>query len=191
MIEAMANGKLRAMLERIERNNAAVAAGERGEFGRHIEVKMLEAEVPLHYLMNFTQDPHRLQRSSSASTRARQWCDSQGIPYTPVDRKPWSSGTSVRFTEEMAGFIRVGASDPAPVRRHQDGDVPCKFHLTIDTGDLDAFIAQPQHTATAVGWVESAVFGGRRSVERGRFNLFVDQDDPTDKRHALRALVHG
>jgi cholesterol oxidase len=30
--------------------------------------------------------------------------------------------------------------------------------------------------------VESAVFGGRRPVERGRFNLLVDQDDPTDKR---------
>jgi hypothetical protein len=28
---------------------------------------------------------------------------------------------------------------------------------------------------------QSAVFGGR-PVERGLFNLFVDQDDPTDKR---------
>jgi len=177
----MANGKLRTTLKRIERNNAAVAAGEQSEYGRHIEVKLLEAEVPLHYLMNFTQD-----RMASAVelgvVRARQWCDAQGIPYTPISRKPWSSGTSVRFTEEMAGYVRVGASDPAPVRRHQAGDVPCKFHLTIDTGDLDAFIAQPQHAATAVGWVESAVFGGRRPVERGRFNLFVDQDDPTDKR---------
>jgi cholesterol oxidase len=43
-------------------------------------------------------------------------------------------------------------------------------------------MAQPQHAATAVGWVESAVFGGRRPVERGRFNLFVDQEYPTDKR---------
>ena len=181
MIEAMANGKLRATLKRIERNNAAEAAGQRSEYGRHIEVKLLQAEVPLHYLMNFTQD--RMAAAVELGvTRARQWCDAQGIAYTPIDRKPWSSGTSVRFTEEMAGYVRVGAGDPAPVRRHQDGDVPCKFHLTIDTGDLDSFIAQPEHAATAVGWVESAVFGGRRPVERGRFNLFVDQEDPTDKR---------
>ena len=181
MIEAMANGKLRATLKRIERNNAAVASGGHSEYGRHIDVKLLQAEVPLHYLMNFTQD--RMAAAVELGvTRGRQWCQAQGIPFTPVTREPSSSGTSVRFTEEMAGFVRVGASDPAPVRRHQSGDVPCKFHLTIDTGDLDAFIAQPQHAATAVGWVESAVFGGRRPVERGRFNLFVDQDDPTDKR---------
>jgi predicted patatin/cPLA2 family phospholipase len=38
MIEAMANGKRNATLKRIERSNAAFAAGEPSEFGRHIEV---------------------------------------------------------------------------------------------------------------------------------------------------------
>ena len=85
MIEAMANGKLRTTLKRIERNNAAVAAGEQSEYGRHIEVKLLEAEVPLHYLMNFTQD--RMAAAVELGvTRARQWCDAQGIPYTPISR---------------------------------------------------------------------------------------------------------
>ena len=32
--------------------------------------------------------------------------------HLPVDRKPWSSGTSVRFTEEMAA-----TSGPVPVTR--------------------------------------------------------------------------
>jgi cholesterol oxidase len=88
----------------------------------------------------------------------------------------------VRFTEEMAGHVRVGADDPELVADRRSDDVPCMFHLTIETGDLDEFIAQPEHSATAVGYVESAVFGGRRPVERGLFNLFVDQADPTDKR---------
>jgi predicted acylesterase/phospholipase RssA len=182
MIEAMANGKLRATLKRIARNNAAVAAGGHAEYGRHIEVKMLEGEVPLHYLMNFTRD--RMAAAVELGvTRARQWCDANGIAYTPGPARPPSTEpTSVRFTEEMAGDVRLGASDPLVVRQLGGDNVPCMFHLTIETGDLDTFIAQPEHAATAVGWVESAVFGGRRPVERGRFNLFVDQADPNDKR---------
>ena len=39
-----------------ESNNDAIAAGQPGEFGRHIEIKLLQAEVPLHYLINFTRD---------------------------------------------------------------------------------------------------------------------------------------
>jgi cholesterol oxidase len=93
-----------------------------------------------------------------------------------------SQPTSVRFTEEMAGHVRLDATDPTAVGQSADGAVACMFHLTIDTGDLDTFIAEPTHSATAVGWIECAAFGGRRPVERGEFNLFVDQADPTDKR---------
>jgi hypothetical protein len=183
MIEAMANGKRNATLKRIERSNAAFAAGEPSEFGRPIQVKLLESEVPLHYLLNLTQD--RMAAAVELGVaRARQWCDAQGIAHTPqaVAGSPRKEPTRVRFTEEMAGHVRVGAVDPEAVRERQPDDVPCMFHLTIETGDLDEFIAQPEHSATAIGYVESAVFGGRRPVERGLFNLFVDQRDPTDKR---------
>ncbi len=46
IIETVANGNFRRVLRRIERNNTEVAAGRSGEFGRHIEVKVLRAEVP-------------------------------------------------------------------------------------------------------------------------------------------------
>lgn len=184
MIEAMANGQLRAILRRIETNNAAIADGGHAEFDRPIDVKMLEAEVPLHYLLNFTRD--RMTAAVELGVAAgRRWCDDNGIAYTTSERVVTSSkGASVRFTEEMKGHIHVGSTDPADIRRHRGSPdySPCMFHLTIETGELDEFMANPQHGATAVGYVESPAFGGRRNVERGRFNLFVDQDDPSDKR---------
>jgi cholesterol oxidase len=90
--------------------------------------------------------------------------------------------TTVRFTEEMAGHVRLGAGDPTTVTGDADGAVACMFHLTIETGAFDEFVADPAHPATAVGYIDCAAFGGRRTVERGLFNLFVDQRDPTDKR---------
>ena len=53
IIETSANGRLEEDLGRIVASNKAIAAGGRGVFDRHIEVKMLAAEVPLHYLINF------------------------------------------------------------------------------------------------------------------------------------------
>jgi cholesterol oxidase len=85
----------------------------------------------------------------------------------------------VRFTEEMSGFAAPGARD------HRSGYEAGKasswnlmFHLTIWVDDLDAFLADPEKTADAVGWVGCPAYGGRRVVERGVFKLFVPSDDP-------------
>jgi predicted patatin/cPLA2 family phospholipase len=56
IIETSVNGHFKRSLRRIEENNAAIAEGRPGEFGRRIEVKMLKAEVPLHYLVNLSSD---------------------------------------------------------------------------------------------------------------------------------------
>ena len=94
------------------------------------------------------------------------------------------SGT-VRFTEEMTGFAWPGAAT------YRDGWDQGKaeawtlmFHLTIWVDDLDAFLADPDKTAVADGWVGCPALGGRRPVERGVFNLFVPSDDP--KRSNMR-----
>jgi predicted acylesterase/phospholipase RssA len=79
IIEASANSSLRDPLRRIAENNAAVARGESGAFGRHVEVKMLQAEVPIHYLFNFTR--RRMARGVDLGVQvARRWCAEQGIP---------------------------------------------------------------------------------------------------------------
>ena len=90
-------------------------------------------------------------------------------------------GVSVAFTEEMKGFATFGEQDfDRGFRQGKKDRTRLMFHLRIATGDLDRFIADPAHTGTVEGWVECDELGGRLPVERGIFNLFVDQDD--DKR---------
>jgi len=184
MIEAMANGQLRAILRRIDANNEAIRQGLHAEFGRHIETKMLEAEVPLHYLMNFTRD--RMAAAVELGVAAaRTWCAERSIPLTSPPERPHNPDpTSVWFTEEMTGHITVGATQPEDGSRFGRSvqRSECTFHLTITVDDLDWFTADPQHVAGAVGWIHCDALGGRRPVERGVFNLFVDQADPDDKR---------
>jgi hypothetical protein len=52
--------------------------------------------------------------------------------------------------------------------------------------DLDRFITDPDHQASANGWVESPLIGGRRSVENGIVNLLVSDADPTYKEMRYR-----
>lgn len=86
-----------------------------------------------------------------------------------------SSPTSLAFTEEMKGFVGVGATDfeDGHAQGRSDG-TRFMFHLTIDVDDVDAFVADATHEAHASGWVECDALGGRLAVERGIFNLFVE-----------------
>lgn len=95
--------------------------------------------------------------------------------------------TSIRFTEEMKGYAAFGESDYE--RGAQEGrksDTRLMFHLTIEIDDLDRFAADPRREATAEGWVGCDALGGKLPVEKGTFNLFVDEDDPTLKRMLYR-----
>src|SRR5690606_13485182 len=67
------------------------------------------------------------------------------------------------------GF-RAGADGP-----HR---VSCMFHLTITVTDVERFVADPDHEASATGWVECDALGGRLPVQRAVFNLFVDSGEP-------------
>ena len=52
--------------------------------------------------------------------------------------------------------------------------------------DLDRFITDPDHRASANGWVESPLIGGRRPVANGIVNLLVSDADPTYKEMRYR-----
>jgi hypothetical protein len=97
--------------------------------------------------------------------------------------KPATEAAGVRFTEEMKGRLSFGEID---YERGRDGSTYLMFHLTIGTEDIEAFAADPRHEAEATGWVGCEDLGGRRPVERGRFNLFVDTGEPGDKRMLYR-----
>jgi len=87
IFEATANGGYKQVLARIERSNDAIARGAQGEFGRPIAVRELKAEVPLHYLLNFSKD-----RTTEAVNRgveaARAWCHANGVSYRRGDAYP-------------------------------------------------------------------------------------------------------
>ena len=79
IFEATANGGYKQMLARIVRNNAAIRDGAPGEFGRHITVRELKAEVPLHYLFNFSKK--RVRKAVDLGVdAARAWCRENNIP---------------------------------------------------------------------------------------------------------------
>ena len=94
---------------------------------------------------------------------------------------------SVRFTEEMKGYVTFG--DSAYERGAREGrksGTHLMFHLTIEVDDLDRFADDPRREATAEGWVGCDALGGKLTVEKGVFNLFVDDEDPATKRMLYR-----
>lgn len=192
IIETAANGRYKQVLQRIEENNRAIAEGGPGEFGRPIEVKELKAEVPLHYLVNFSQD-----RSAEAVNRgveaARAWCRERGIPLkkegTPYPSEIHQAVTTLRFTEDMKGYAALGETDfERGFRLGREKKTFLHCHLTIEVDGVNRFVTRPEHEAEVTGTVFCEALGGTLPISGGIFNLFVDADggDPTRKRMLYR-----
>lgn len=80
IFEATTNCGYGQAMARIARNNEAIARGAQGEFGRRILVRELKAEVPLHYLFNFSR--RRIAEAVDLGVgAARAWCDENEVPY--------------------------------------------------------------------------------------------------------------
>ncbi|WP_031079314.1 patatin-like phospholipase family protein [Streptomyces sp. NRRL S-118] len=186
IIETVANGQLQHWLRRIEASNAAIRRGDAGEFGRLIDVRLLSAEVPLNYLINFSKDRFA-QAVELGVHRARDWCTAQGIPWrtgAPPDRP---DPTRIRFTERMAGRVAFGTKDVQEVSSSDGGAAAdLAVHLTIDIRGVDRFLSDPEHEAALRGEVVCQELGGRLPVERGTFQLFVAQGDPEHLRMLYR-----
>jgi cholesterol oxidase len=101
-----------------------------------------------------------------------------------------ADAASVEFTETMKGFVTFDAETTdfdAAYRAGRKAGTALDFTLTITAKDIDRFVADPAHEAVAVGHVDCDALGGQRPVERGVFNLFVDQDgDKANKRMFYR-----
>jgi cholesterol oxidase len=97
------------------------------------------------------------------------------------------NATTVRFTEQMKGFVKLDASDPKDA--YEDArvlDEKFMFELTIETSDIDGFVSDPAHPGSASGYVDADIFGGRVPVERGWFNLFVQPENTAERRMIYR-----
>jgi hypothetical protein len=99
-----------------------------------------------------------------------------------------NGSTRVRFTEEMKGHVSFGAEDyERGAREGRKYHERLMIHLTIEEDDLDGLAADAGRTAEARGWVECDTLGGRLPVERGIFNLLVEEEDP-EIQHMLYRL---
>lgn len=86
--------------------------------------------------------------------------------------------TGLEFTEEMKGYVTFGELNyERGFRKGKQNGTFFLFHLTIQTDDVDRFIADPTHEMTARGWVECEELGGRLPVENGMFTLFAKAED--------------
>ena len=189
IIETVADTNFFAIWRRIEHSNAEIDAGRPGEFGRRIALKLLQAEVPVHYLFNLSKD--RMAESVNLGVlTARQWCREQGIPLKPGSESPTdihTVDTRLQFTEEMKGYIGAGEADAEAgwLQGKKKGE-DWMFRLTIQVEGVNRFVSNPRHEAGAEGWVTAGGLGERLPVEKGVFNLFTHQDDPNDKRMLYR-----
>ena len=191
IIETTAVGHYKAALQRIADNNAAIAAGKNGEYGRHIEVKELKADVALHYLIDFSQD--RLAETVNLGVwRAREWCKENGIALKPHSGEfptdVHEAETKVSFTEEMKGYVTFGELDyERGAKLGKETGNYIMFHLTMAINGVNRFVTDPDHdTEDVVGYIKCEALGGERPVEKARFNLFIDDQDPSIKRMLYR-----
>jgi len=169
MIEAMANAGLRASLRRIEESNAAIARGAEGTYPHRVCVKVLTAEVPLHYLVVLRAD--RFARAVDLGVRdARRWCADRGVPVAdaPPPPSPGPDAAGVSFRERMSGRIDV-------VDGLNRSSSEMALELDVRIPDLDAFRADPDHRTRLFGDVVCPALGGRLPIRRGTFDVLTEQ----------------
>jgi predicted acylesterase/phospholipase RssA len=199
IIETVADTNFFAYWKRLEENNRRIAAGQTGEFGRGIKLNLIEAEVPVHYLLNFSKD--RMGEAVNQGVEdARAWCRDRNIPLLPGQSYPGippAAATSLKFTEEMKGFLKRGATATtheeyqAAAAEAKGADGALMFHLDISVADVDTFVTSPAHETKADGYIDSPLFGGRRPVANGVVNLFVNAADPMKKNMRYRLFFTG
>jgi hypothetical protein len=177
------------------------SSSQTGEFGRHIELKVLRAEGPLHYLVNSSSDRLR-EAVNRGDGAARRWCVDQGIPLSDHDGPRPDDPTELRFTEETKGYLTLGDTDyDAGFREGRESGTFLMFHLTIEVDGIERFVSDPEREATAEGYIRCEAtaegyirceaLGGQLPVEKGLFNLFVYEKDPSYGRMRYRLFFRG
>jgi predicted patatin/cPLA2 family phospholipase len=189
MIEAIANSRVREVLNRIHRSNDAIQGGGRGEFNRTITVRWLAAEVPAHYLMSFTNASMR-EAVDRGVAAARTWCREQGFGLVETAEPPAPDPDGLTFRERMAGFFAFGVADPVTgAARGRAAGNELTLRLTVSVHDERRFEQDPDHVATLHGTVESEQLGGVLEVQDGVLRLLTDDGDFIEK--TMTYCVHA
>ncbi|HYN06441.1 MAG TPA: patatin-like phospholipase family protein [Vicinamibacterales bacterium] len=192
IIETVADTNFFTIWGRLEKNNQEIAAGRPGEFGRKITLRLIQAEVPVHYLFNFERD-RMTEAVNQGVAAAREFCRQNNIPLQAAPAMPVAptpANTSLQFTETMRGFISPAADFQPGFDAGKQQNTKLDVRLTIRTDDVDAFIVDPAHKASVTGTADSPLLGGKVQVVGGEFNLLVSAADPRKKEMRYRLLVN-
>ncbi|GAC1406997.1 MAG: hypothetical protein NVSMB64_13320 [Candidatus Velthaea sp.] len=139
---------------------------------------LIRQEVPMHYLFIFSRD----RVAAAVEMGVRDACDyARSIGLLPPSAcfpsaQPAQRVPSVEFRETMRGFFMPGEPDPkAGEKRGRQAGNAMTVVLTIETRNLDSFLHQPEHRATATGTVDCPLLCGEpMPVTAGTFQLFVN-----------------
>lgn len=195
-IEAAANSRVRDVLQRIECSNARIAAGGAGEFDHHVECKVLEHEVPMHYL--FVLGGDRTAEAVELGVEvARLWCDDEGLEHdaSRAQTKHHVPGVEIHFVEHARGHVTFAAANPTD--GEQAGAVAgntVAMRLVMTVEDVARFVRDPHHHGSCSGTVRADVLGRRgpwNVVKPSFFELMVEdpeQPERTDRRLMLYRL---
>jgi hypothetical protein len=93
-----------------------------------------------------------------------------------INRERHSVTYTLQFTERMTEAFGFAEADyQVAYETGQKAGNRLLFCLTINTDDVDSFIADPEHGAAATGYVRCDPLGGRLPVRQGTFDLFVNE----------------
>ena len=101
------------------------------------------------------------------------------------------SGSGVRFTETMRGFVSTSALDDyqAGFDRGKADESPLEFTVTVTADDVDALVGDRDHEADLAGTVTApALSPTPLKVEGGRFNLLVRDAEHAGARQMLYSM---
>ena len=101
------------------------------------------------------------------------------------------SGSGVRFTETMRGFVSTSALDDyrAGFDRGEADESPLEFTVTVTADDVDALVGDRDHEADLAGTVTApALSPTPLKVEDGRFNLLVRDAEHAGARQMLYSM---
>ncbi len=144
------------------------------------------------FLQRYKHEPTWRSREAALARPIEEPLDRLTIPKRGT-ALPETPSIGIKFTETMKGFLSPASAAPATLADYvalaNQGEAArsdAQFTLTITVPDIEAFIADKNHAAIAVGQVRAAGFtaGDGAPVTAGVFHLF----EPTDDFYARKML---
>jgi cholesterol oxidase len=135
-----------------------------------------------------------LAERSAAFINADATLDMTPKPFNRTTYVEVRPPVGLHFTEEMKGYFSEGLQGEsledyrACERSGRQAGHQLSVWLWIAIEHLDVFLDNPEHEALVSGYVDYPPLGGKRMIERGRFNMYEDtpQTHTKNMRYSLQ-----